>query len=194
MNLLVRRRVLWDYLAGALWVLPTLSVVVFLAAGALLSRVSINADSPLWALAFQGTADDTRNVLIVVSPSMIPVTGLIFALTIVALQIASGQYSPRLLRNFMRDRGTQLVLSIFVGAFAYSTAGLYTVGVQGSGQEAFVPRLAVSGSLALALASVGVLIYFIHHLARSIQIDTIMSQVEREASAVVDQVYPHQPG
>jgi uncharacterized membrane protein len=52
----------------------------------------------------------------------------------------------------------------------------------------------VSGSLALALASVGVLIYFIHHLARSIQIDTIMSQVEREASAVVDQVYPHQPG
>jgi hypothetical protein len=70
---------------------------------------------------------------------MITVTGLGFALTIVALQIASGQYSPRLLRNFMRDRGTQLVLSIFVGAFAYSTAGLYTVGVQGSGQEAFVP-------------------------------------------------------
>jgi uncharacterized membrane protein len=52
----------------------------------------------------------------------------------------------------------------------------------------------VSGSLALALASVGVLIYFIHHLARSIQIDTIMSQVEREASAVIDEVYPHQPG
>jgi uncharacterized membrane protein len=124
---------------------------------------------------------------------MITVTGLVFALTIVALQIASGQYSPRLLRNFMRDRGTQLVLSIFVGAFAYSTAGLYTVGVQGSGEEAFVPRLAVSGSLALALASVGVLIYFIHHLAHSIQIDTIMSQVEREAVSVIDDVYPYWP-
>jgi uncharacterized membrane protein len=94
----------------------------------------------------------------------------------------------------MRDRGTQLVLSIFVGAFAYSTAGLYTVGVQGSGQEAFVPRLAVSGSLALALASVGVLIYFIHHLAHSIQIDTIMSQVEREARSVIAEVYPDRPG
>jgi uncharacterized membrane protein len=191
MNLLVRRRVLWDDLAGALWVLPTISVLVFLAAGMLLSRVSISDHSPL---AFQGSADDARNVLIVVSTTMITVTGLVFALTIVALQIASGQYSPRLLRNFMRDRGTQVVLSVFVGAFAYSTAGLYTVGVQGSGQEAFVPRLAVSGSLALALASVGVLIYFIHHLARSIQIDTIMSQVEREASAVIDEVYPHQPG
>jgi uncharacterized membrane protein len=58
MNLLVRRRVLWDYRGGALWVLPTVAVVVFLTAGALLSRVSVDADSPLWPLAFQGTADD----------------------------------------------------------------------------------------------------------------------------------------
>jgi uncharacterized membrane protein len=183
MNLLVRRRVLWDYLAGALWVLPTVSVVVFLVAGALLSRVSISDDSPL---AFRGTADDARNVLIVVSTTMITVTGLVFALTIVALQIASGQYSPRLLRNFMRDRGTQVVLSVFVGAFAYSTAGLYTVGVQRAGEPAFVPRLAVSGSLGLALASVGVLIYFIHHLARPIQIDSIMSQIQHETHEVID--------
>ena len=193
MTLLGRRRVLWDYLGGALWVLPTVSVVVFLLVGAALSRVEVNDGSPLATLAFQGTADDARSLLIVVSSTMITVTGLVFALTIVALQIASGQYSPRLLRNFMRDRGTQLVLSIFVGAFAYSTAGLYTVGIEGSGQEAFVPRLAVSGSLALALASVGVLIYFIHHLAHSIQIDTIMSQVEREARSVIDDVYPRQP-
>jgi uncharacterized membrane protein len=193
-NLLSRRRVIWDYIGGALWVLPTLSVLVFLLAGAVLSRVDVDGDSPWARLAFQGTADDARSLLIVVSSTMITVTGLVFALTIVALQIASGQYSPRLLRNFMRDRGTQLVLSIFVGAFAYSTAGLYTVGIQGSGQEAFVPRLAVSGSLALALASVGVLIYFIHHLARSIQIDTIMSQVVRETRSVIDDVYSHQPG
>ena len=192
MKLSGRRRVLWDYVGGALWVLPTLSVVVFLLAGAVLSRVDVDEGSPLSRLAFQGTAEDARSLLIVVSSTMITVTGLVFALTIVALQIASGQYSPRLLRNFMRDRGTQLVLSIFVGAFAYSTAGLYTVGVQGAGQEAFVPRLAVSGSLALAVASVGVLIYFIHHLARSIQIDSIMKQVEREALSVIAEVYPRQ--
>ena len=91
----------------------------------------------------------------------------------------------------MRDRGTQVVLSVFVGAFAYSTAGLYTVGIQRSGQQEFVPRLAVSGSLALALASVGVLIYFIHHLARSIQIDVIMSRIQRETREVIDDVYPN---
>jgi uncharacterized membrane protein len=192
MRLLARRRVLWDYLGGALWVLPTVSVMFFLIVGALLSRVSVDADSPLWPLAFQGSGEDARGILVVVSATMITVTGLVFALTIVALQIASGQYSPRLLRNFMRDRGTQVVLSVFVGAFAYSTAGLHTVGIQRVGGEAFVPRLAVSGSLVLGLASVGVLIYFIHHLARSIQIDAIMSQVEREARWVIDDLYPDQ--
>ena len=107
MNLFARRRVLWGYVGGALWVLPTLSVLLFLPAGAMLSRVLVDAGSPLWPLAFQGTAEDARGILVVVSATMITVTGLVFGLIIVALQIASGQYSPRLLRNFMRDRGTR---------------------------------------------------------------------------------------
>ena len=194
MSVLVRHRVFWDHIRSALWVLPTVSVVIFLVAGAVVSRVSISDDSPLRWLAFQGTPDDARQLLVVVSSTMLRVTGLVFALTIIALQIASGQYSPRLLRNFMRDRGTQFVLSIFVGAFAYSTAGLHTVGVQNPDEAAFMPRLAVSGSLGLALASLGVLIFFIHHLSHSIQIDTIMSMVVRETMQVIDDLYPDQLG
>jgi uncharacterized membrane protein len=148
-----------------------------------------DADWLLWPLAFQGTAEDARGILVVVSATMITVTGLVFALTIVALQIAAGQYSPRLPRNVMRDRGTQVVL----GAFAYSTAGLHTVGIQRAGGEAFMSRLAVSGSLVLGLVRAGLLIYFIHHLARSIQIDAI-GQVEREARWVIDGLYPNGSG
>jgi len=194
MNVLPRHRVLWDHLRGALWVMPTVSVMFFLVAGAALSHVSISDDSPLRWLVFQGTPEDARQMLIVVSSTMITVTGVVFALTIIALQIASGQYSPRLLRNFMRDRGTQFVLSVFVGAFAYSMAGLHTVGVQNPEQAAFMPRLAVSGSLGLALASLGVLIYFIHHLSSSIQIDTIMSMIVRETLEVIDNLYPDRLG
>lgn len=194
MNILIRRRVLWDHLRSALWVMPTASVVFFLVAGMVLSHVSIGDDSPIRWLVFQGTPDDARQMLIVVSSTMITVTGLVFALTIIALQIASGQYSPRLLRNFMRDRGTQFVLSVFVGAFAYSTAGLHTVGVQHPDEAAFMPRLAVSGSLGFALASLGVLIYFIHHLSSSIQIDTIMSMIVRETLEVIDNLYPDRLG
>ncbi len=192
MSVLIRRRVLWDHLRSALWVMPTASVVFFLVAGMVLSHVSIGDDSPLRWFVFQGTPQDARQMLIVVSSTMITVTGLVFALTIIALQIASGQYSPRLLRNFMRDRGTQFVLSVFVGAFAYSTAGLHTVGVQNPDEATFMPRLAVSGSLGLALASLGVLIYFIHHLSSSIQIDTIMNMIVRETLEVIDDLYPDQ--
>lgn len=194
MNILIRRRVLWDHLRSALWVMPTVSVVFFLVAGTVLSHVPVGEDSPIRWLVFQGTPEDARQMLIVVSSTMITVTGLVFALTIIALQIASGQYSPRLLRNFMRDRGTQFVLSVFVGAFAYSTAGLHTVGVQHPDEAAFMPRLAVSGSLGFALASLGVLIYFIHHLSSSIQIDTIMSMIVRETLEVIDDLYPDQTG
>ena len=164
MNLLVRRRVLWDDLAGALWVLPTISVLVFLTAGALLSRVSISDHSPL---AFQGSADDARNVLIVVSTTMITVTGLVFALTIVALQIASGQYSPRLLRNFIRDNGNQFALGTFNATFLYCLLVLRTV--RDVDERVFVPHLSVTLGVVLTIASLGVLIYFIHHIATSIQ-------------------------
>jgi uncharacterized membrane protein len=185
-----RRGASWDRLRGALWVLPTVSVLASLAAGAALAAVEVDESSWLGPLLFQGTAADARDLLIVVSATMITVTGLVFSLTVVALQIASTQFSPRLLRNFLRDRGNQVVLSTFVSTFAYATAGLHTVGARAGGRGEFVPRLAVSGSLFLALLSLAALVYFIHHIARSIQIDTIMAGVERETLAVVDDTYP----
>jgi uncharacterized membrane protein len=194
MRRFVHRKAAWDYLRGALWVLPTTSVLVSLLAGAALSAVKVGPDTVLGPLLFQGTAGDARDLLIVVSATMITVTGLVFSLSVVALQIASSQFSPRLLRGFLRDRGNQVVLSVFVGTFAYATAGLHTVGTREAGNAEFVPRLAVSGALFLALASLAALVYFIHHIAHSIQIDTIMGRVERETLAVVEATYPEPAG
>jgi uncharacterized membrane protein len=173
-----------EYIVGSLWITPAAAMVVALIAGSLLSLVRISPSSPAYRLMFQGTADDARQVLIVVGPAMITVTGLVFSLTVVALQIASGQFSPRLLRNFLRDRPSKVVLAIFVATFAYSTAGLYTVGVS-QGRD-YVPRLAVSGSLVLAFASLSVLLWFFHHLARSIQLDVILNVATRRTLEVVD--------
>jgi len=94
MSMLIRRRVLWDHLRSALWVMPTASVMFFLVAGAALSQVSIGDNSPIRWLVFQGTPADARQMLIVVSSTMITVTGLVFALTIIALQIASTSIHP----------------------------------------------------------------------------------------------------
>ncbi len=179
---MIRRDALAEYVRGSLWVLPTLSVLAALAAGALLSLVSIGPHSPL---AFQGTSDDARTLLIGIAGTMVTVIALLLGLTVVALQLSSTQFSPRLLRNFLRDRPNQLVLSVFVATFAYSAAGLYTVGVSAGNRTAAFPRLAVSGALVLLFISLGLLVYFADHLVHSIQVDAIMRVVERGTLAVI---------
>jgi uncharacterized membrane protein len=120
---------------------------------------------------------------------MITTTGIVFSLTVLSLQIASSQFSVRLLRTFLRDVPNQVVLAIFVCTFAYATGGLLTVGERARGGE-FVPKVAVTGSLALAFASIGALIYFLHHLVHSIQIDAIVESAQTRTLALVDELFP----
>jgi uncharacterized membrane protein len=187
--LLSRRSVVREYLHGAYWVLPTLGIVIGLGAGALLSMIPVESGSLIDKLMFRGTAGDARGVLIVVSATMITTTGIVFSLTVLSLQIASSQFSVRLLRTFLRDVPNQVVLAIFVCTFAYATGGLLTVGERAGGGE-FVPKVAVTGSLALAFISIGALIYFLHHLVHSIQIDTIMEGVQCRTLSLVDELFP----
>jgi uncharacterized membrane protein len=180
---MIRRDALSEYVRASLWVLPTLSVIAALALGALLASVDVGVHSPL---AFQGTPDDARNLLVGISGTMVTVIALLLGLAVVALQLSSTQFSPRLLRNFLRDRPNQIVLSAFVATFAYSAAGLYTVGVSGGSRTASFPRLAVSGSLVLLFLSLGLLVFFADHLVHSIQVDTIMDQVQRNTVKVIE--------
>src|SRR6185437_9217614 len=99
--------------------------------GSGLSQISVGPDSAWGWLAFQGTAYDARSLLSNVTATLVTVIALVLGLTVVALQLSSTQFSPRLLRNFLRDRPNQAVLSVFVATFVYSAAGLYTVGVAG---------------------------------------------------------------
>jgi uncharacterized membrane protein len=184
---MICRDTLSEYVRGSLWVLPTLSVAAALAAGSVLSVVSVGVHAPL---AFQGTPDDARNLLIGIAGTMVTVIALMLGLTVVALQLSSTQFSPRLLRNFLRDRPTQVVLSAFVATFAYSMAGLYTVGVSGGNHTAGFPRLAVSGSIVLLFISLGLLVFFADHLVHSIQVDAIMHVVEQPVTVIRDGLHP----
>ncbi len=173
-----------------LWFLPSVSVIVSLVAGFVLSTIEVSEDAWYVDLVFKGTASNARQLLSVITGTMITVTGLVFALTVVALQIASTQFSPRLLKFFLRDLGTRLVLSTFVATFAYSLAGLFTVGGKTDTGEEFLPSLAVTGALILALFSVGMLVFYIQHITNSIRIDTVMYGVERATVAAIHRVHP----
>jgi uncharacterized membrane protein len=178
----MRRDALREYIRGSLWVLPTACAVAALVLGIVLSLVKVGPDSPL---AFQGTADDARSLLSSIAGTLVTVIALLLGLAVVALQLSSTQFSPRLLRNFLRDRPNQIVLGVFVGTFAYSAGGLFTVGVSGGERSEEFPRFAVSVAVGLLFLSLALLIFFADHLAHSIQVDRIMRLVERTTLPVV---------
>ncbi len=151
--MLSRRQSLRNFAAASLWVSPTVWAIVALCAGTALSLITIGPDSTLAPLAFQGTADDARTLLTTIASTVVTVMALVLGLTVVALQLSSTQFSPRLLRNFLRDRPTQRVLSVYLATFAYSAAGLYTVGVSSGSRTEQFPRLAVTGALLLLFAT-----------------------------------------
>lgn len=177
-----------DVLRTSLWFVPT----VFAAAALLLAMVLIWVDRTVsicdsgllgWLCAVD--ADAARQLLAVIASSMLTVAGVVFSVTIVALSLASAQFGPRLLRNYMRDRGNQIVLGTFIADFVYCLTVLRYV--SSADTELFVPYLAVNFSMVLAFASLAVLIYFFHHVSSIIQADSVVAQIGSELSKAIDE-------
>ncbi len=186
---MINREAMREYASASLWVLPTFAGLLALIIGSLVSQIELGPNSPL---VFQGTADDARALLIAITGTVVTVIALVLGLTVVALQLASTQFSPRLLRNFLRDRPIQIVLSLFVATFIYSAAGLFTVGVSSGTRIEEFPRLAVSGAMVMLFVSLAAVVYFADHLAHAIQIDAITGRVERAAIEVISKDWPGQ--
>lgn len=186
---------LWDNLRASLWFVPTIFVLGALALAVGLVEIDARLDPHLWETwpRFFGVgADGARGTLAAVASSMITVAGVVFSITIVALSLASSQYSSRVLRHFMRDRITQTVLGVFVGVFAYCLIVLRTI--RGGDEGPFVPSVAVMVGVMLAFAGIGFLIYFIHHIALSIQASHILAIAAAETLHTVDHLFPEDLG
>jgi uncharacterized membrane protein len=145
-----------------------------------------------WPLLFGAGAAGSRGLLATIASSMITVAGVVFSITIVALSLASSQYTSRVLRNFMRDRINQTVLGVFVGIFAYCLVVLRTI--RAGDEGAFIPALAMLFGLLLGLVGIGVLVFFIHHIATSIQASQILAAVAEETIRAVDNLFPEGVG
>ena len=143
--------------------MPTIEVIVavglFVATHAL-DRAAFHGNLGLPSCD-SGTADAARQILTALAAAVITVVGVVFSITIVTLTLASTQFGPRMLRNFIRDRGTQFTLGTFVATFVYAALVLVSIG---PGLGDFVPHLSITVALGL-WSSMAVLIYFIHHIA-----------------------------
>jgi len=148
--------------------------------------------SDRWPRLFGAGAAGSRGMLSAIASSMITVAGTAFSITIVALALASSQYTSRILRNFMRDRANQTVLGTFLGIFVYCVVVLRTI--RGGDEGAFVPSLAVMFGVVLSLVGIGCLIFFIHHIASSIQAESIIKSAADETIVAIDRLFPDELG
>lgn len=189
-----------DNLRTSLWFIPTLMTI----GAAMLSVLTQYADGFLFAhseelpwlkvIVYSGEPDGARTVLGAIAGSMITVAGTVFSITIVALSLASSQFGPRLLRNFLSDRGNQAVLGTFIATFLYCILVMRRVYSDAGEAIADVPAVSVSVAIVLAVVSLGVLIYFIHHIAQSMQAGHIVSSVYEELKTQVEHLFPKEAG
>ena len=182
-------------LGETFWLLPAAMVVagIFLAVG--LISLDRNGRVPEWLInspwLYKGGGTGARTLLGAVASSTIGVAGTVFSITIAALSLAAGQMGPRLLRNFTRDRGNQFTLGVFLGTFSYALMVLRSVRTESEG--AFVPHLALSVGIMLALVSVGTLVFFVGHMADRINVDTVMELVSEDICSAIQRLTSPQP-
>ena len=177
----------WERLRSSFWFVPAAMACVAVALA--LSAVALDrAAGERLGWSYSGGAEGASQLLGTVAGSMIAIAGTVFSMTLVALSLASSQLGPRLLRNFMRDTANQVALGTFVATFVYCLFVLRTI--RRADEVAFVPHLSVSIGVLLAVVSIGVLIYFIHHVSVSIQADEVVARVGRELDDGINRLFP----
>jgi uncharacterized membrane protein len=170
-----------------LWLVPTVEIAAaaaLFAATYALDRAAYNGTLHFPSFVISGTADAARQVLTAIAAAVITVVTLVFSITIVTLTLASTQFGPRMLRNFIRDWVTQFTLGSFVATFVYAILALASIGSGSHGD--FVPHLSITVTLALVVLDVAVLVVFIDHIAKSIQLPQVIASIAGDLSRAIE--------
>jgi uncharacterized membrane protein len=176
-----------EVLRTNLWLVPVAEVVAAIALFACtltLDRAVYRGALTIPSWVISGTADAARQILTSIAAAVITVVGVVFSIILVTLTLASTQFGPRMLRNFIRDRSTQLTLGTFVATFVYAVLVLVSIGPGSHGD--FVPHIGVTMTLALMVADLAVLIYFIHHTAISIQLPQVIASIANDLAEAIE--------
>jgi uncharacterized membrane protein len=172
------------FMAGTAFVLSIVTTA--------LDRFFLSSDQlNRWWL-YSGGPEGARTILSVISSSMITVAGVVFSITIVVLSLASSQFGPRLIRNFMNVRTNQAVLGTFVATFIYGILVLNSV--DSSQGEVWVPSFSITIAILMSLFSLALLIYFIHGVSESIQAQHIIARVRLDLDKAVDRLFSEDTG
>jgi uncharacterized membrane protein len=176
----------FSHLARGLWFVPLACVL----AGVALSLGTIAIDRafdyqlvPQW---LSGGPDAAMEILGTVAASMVSLAALVLTITMVVVQLAMGQFSPRIVQRILEDKPSQMAIGIFVGTFAHAMLALREVQTEGRG---VVPGLAVVVAFVLVIVSIMVLVWYVHHIGRSLRVSALIELVGTDTRKLLDAQY-----
>lgn len=193
---------LWNDLQSSYYFIPSLMAI-----GAILLAMITSHIDKTWGYElaeklgwfYSNKADGARAILTTIAGSMMTVASVTFSITMVAVTSAAGQYGPRLIGNFMRDRANQVTLGMFTSTFVYCLLILRVArtgdasGVENAVSE-FVPNLSLLVAMGLTMVSVGVMIFFIHHIPETLNVGNITGKVGRKLRKDIKDMFPDNIG
>lgn len=180
-----------EYFRSQLWVAPLLALMAALGLAATTLYIEKTSDARYFGKVITRDPDTAREVLGAIATAMLTLTALVFTITIVALQLASSQYSPRLMRTFLRDRQSKFTLALFLATFAYALFILRSV--TSVGGRDFVPGVSIGVAYVLVAASLVTFVAYISHIARSIRVSSIIARVVGETRALIHELSAASP-
>src|SRR6187455_259243 len=185
----MRRTKLFIHLKSSLWFIPVLCVL----AGAALSSATIAVDRyfDYEALphSFIGGPDAAAYILSTVAASMVSLTALVLTITMVVVQLAMGQFSPRIVQRILRDKPSQVAIGLFVATFVHAILALREVTINGDG-TGNVPGIAVVTAFLLVIVSIAVLVVYVHHIGQALRVSALIELVGDETRTLLDRRYP----
>lgn len=172
---------IWASLRESLWFIPALALALAVTVAELAPVFDDALAAPPW---FSTDAESARSLLSAIATATLTLTGLVFSITMLVLQLTSSQLSPRVMSRFLRDRHNQVVLALFISTFAYALLALRNVEVEA------VPTFSVWIGFAMAMVSVVAFIHYIDHMAKSIRASTVIAEISSETRATIERMYP----
>ncbi len=173
-------------LSRRLWFIPLACVIAGVALS--LSTIAIDRafDYELVPQSISGGPDAAMEILGTVAASMVSLAALVLTITMVVVQLAMGQFSPRIVQRILEDKPSQLAIGVFVGTFAHSVIALREVQ---TGDDGVVPGLAVVVAFVLVIVSIMVLVWYVHHIGRSLRVSALIELVGTATRELLDSTY-----
>ncbi len=181
---------LYTSVRSSLWLIPVLCVLI----GASISFATIALDRvtnyDLVPPSLVGTPDAALQILATVATSMVRLTALVLTIVLVVVQLAMGQFSPRIVQRLLRDRPSQIAIGLFVATFVHTLLAIREVDLGSGSDPGHVPGVAVLAAFVLALTSIAVLVMYVHHVGQALRISALVELAGTETRRLLDRVYP----